>query len=54
MELAEDARKLRARHVEQRGIGEHAVEAFAGQVEPKEVLLEHLAAAVRARHGRRA
>ena len=50
-EVFEDARQLAARHVEQRGIREHPVEAGRRQVERQEVLVQHLAAGPGARHG---
>src|SRR6202041_3799435 len=43
-ELLQDPRQLGARHVEERRVGEDAVEAIRGQRQGDEVLLEHLAA----------
>src|SRR6266850_2996245 len=51
-QLAEDARQLLARHVEQHRIGEHAVEARIGEFQSEQILQPHLAAAVLARHDR--
>ena len=52
VQLAEHSRQLGARHMEQHGVGEDAVEAIGRQVEGEQVLLPDLAAAVRACHGR--
>src|SRR5437773_10862776 len=49
--LSEHARQLLAWHVEQRRVGEHPVEARRRQLQPEEVLLPDLAAALAARHG---
>ena len=49
MQLAQHTRQFLIRHMEQRGVGEHAVEVLGRQVECQEVLRQHLAAAVRAR-----
>src|SRR5258706_9009835 len=49
-QLAQDARQLLPRHVEQHRIGEHAVEARRGEREREQILPPHLAAAVLARH----
>jgi hypothetical protein len=46
VQFAEDPRQLGARNVEQRGIGEDAVEAACREVEREEVLQPHLASAV--------
>src|SRR5258706_140108 len=51
-QLAEDARQLLARHVEQHRIGEDAVEARIGEFQSEQILPPHLAAAVLARHDR--
>src|SRR5690606_3463774 len=50
VQLPEHPRQLRARDMEQRCVGEDAVEARWRQLESQEVLLEDLAAAVLARH----
>ena len=54
VQLAQHARQLAARHVEQRGVGEDPAEVAGGQVEFEKVLLPHLAAALGARHLREA
>src|SRR5260221_9762878 len=51
-QLAEDARQLLARPVEQHRIGEHAVEARIREFHSEQILPPHLAAAVLARHDR--
>src|SRR5258705_4715446 len=51
-QLAEDARQLLARHVEQHRIGEDAVEARIREFHSEQILPPHLAAAVLARHDR--
>src|SRR6266852_4596390 len=51
-QLAEHARQLLARNVEQHRIREHAVEARIGQIQAEQILPPHLAAAVLARHDR--
>src|SRR5205085_1176297 len=48
--LAEDARQLLVGNVEERRVREDAVEALRRQVEAQEILLPHLAPAMRARH----
>src|SRR5207245_10594421 len=53
-QLSEHARQLLARHVEQRRVGEHPVEARRRQLQPEEVLLPDLEAALLARHRREA
>jgi len=50
MQLAKHTRQFRRRHMEQRGIGEYAVEQGRGQVQFKEVLMPDFAAGVGARH----
>ena len=50
MQFREHARKLLARNVEQRCVGEHAVEAIGRQFETQKILLPYFAPAVRARH----
>src|SRR6516165_1681962 len=50
MQSEEDIGQRPARYVEQRRVGEHAVEAARRQIERKEILLPHLAPAVGARH----
>src|SRR5690606_1238482 len=50
VQLPEDPRQLRARDMEERCVGEDAVEAPGRQLEPQEILLEDFAAAVLARH----
>src|SRR6185295_14953210 len=54
-ELAQDARQLGRRHVEERGVREYAVEARGRQLEGEEVLMQDLAPRGRAchRHERR-
>jgi hypothetical protein len=49
-QFPEDARQLPARDVEEGGVGEDAVESFRGELQGEEILLPHLALAVRARH----
>src|SRR5207249_11375765 len=53
-QLSEHARQLLAWHVEQRRVGEHPVEARRRQLQPEEVLLPDLAAALLSRHRREA
>ena len=50
-ELPEDARQLLGRDVEQRGVGEDAVEVRHREIEREKVLVQHLAAGVLSRHG---
>ena len=50
VQFAEHARQFLGRHVEQRGVGEHAVEAARGQLEAQKILLPDLAAAIGAGH----
>ena len=49
-EVPEDPGELAARHVEQRGVREDPVEAGGGQVEREEILVQHLARRLGARH----
>ena len=51
MELAKNARQLLRGHMEERGVGEDAVEASARQIERQEILMPHLASGVGTRHG---
>ena len=50
-EVPEDPRELAARHMEQRGVREDPVESGERQVEREEVLVQHLAIRLGARHG---
>src|SRR5258705_4814656 len=52
MELGQYARQFLTGNVLERGVREHAVEPLVRQREREEILLPHLAPAVRARHGR--
>src|SRR6266540_1783026 len=50
VQLAQDARQLLPRHVEQHRVCEHAVEARLGKRQREQILPPHLASAVLARH----
>src|SRR6185295_17309190 len=50
MQLAQNPRQFPGWDVEQRRIGKYAVETCWRQVQPKKILLPHLAAAIRPRH----
>ena len=50
MELAQDAGQFSAGDVEQRGVGEDAVEVAGGQFEPEKILMPDFAAGIGARH----
>jgi len=49
-QFPQHARQLLAGNMKQRGIGKHAIEMLIRQIEPEEILLPHLAAAVGTRH----
>src|SRR5262245_59666028 len=49
-QFQQHARQLLARYMKQRGVGEHAIEMVARQIELEEVLLPYVAAAVGTRH----
>lgn len=51
MQLAQHAWKLLAWHMEERGIGENAVEVASGKLQREEILFPYFAAAVLACHG---
>ncbi len=50
VQLGEDAGQIGARDVEQRRVAEDPVEGLGGEIEREEVLVQHLAPRVRARH----